>query len=141
MNARTTLAAALTASALAATAALAVVPAAATTNTTVHTLKFRSVGIREHNFGHTGGVSVDVDSVAGKTLAYDMVDFTSDTTGDVVLALNHGFIYAKLVFSSDGKLTGKVTGGSTRYAGVTGTVSGHPATNQTDTIVTVKYHH
>ena len=138
MKVRTSVALAGSAAALA-TAGLLAGPALASSASATHTLQFSTHSIAMHNFGKTGGVSLDKDTHAGKVVAYDMLDYVSANGADVSLGLPHGFLYAHVTFSKTGAITGKVTGGTGAYKGDTGTVKGQAG--KSGATVTVKYHH
>jgi hypothetical protein len=138
MNARTSVAAVTMAAALATGGCLLALPASASSAS--HTLKFTVVTKSQTSLGKHGGVSYDKDiNAANKVIGNDLVTFEGTNAGDVALGLNGGFIYAHLVFAKSGSLTGKITGGSGKYAGAGGSVAGS-ATSKTKTQVTLTYH-
>jgi hypothetical protein len=136
MKVRTSLALAGSAAALA-TAGLLAGPALASSAAPAHTLHFNTHTITMHNFGKTGGVTLDKDTHAGKVVAYDMVDYVSANGADVSLGLPDGFLYAHITFSKKGGITGKVTGGTAAYKGATGSVKGQ--SGKSGATVTVTY--
>lgn len=104
-----------------------------------HTLTFDSVTKSQSHLGKTAGVSFDKDlNTAHKVIGYDVLTWEGQSHADVALALKDGFIYAHLAFTKTGAVTGKLTGGSGKYAGATGTVKG-TSVSKTKTEVTVTY--
>ena len=141
MKIRTTLALTASAAALAGAGLLAV-PATAD-SAAMHTLHFRTTTIAQRMVNASFSAGVDRDNAVGgqhRFVAYDALTFRSASTADVALARPRGFIYAHLAFGKDGKFTGTVTGGTGRYAGSSGTVTGVPVSAK-HSVVTVKYHH
>jgi hypothetical protein len=107
---------------------------------TVHTIRFTGTTLRQHAFGSSGRVTVDTDVQDHKVFTYDIATATGTNTVDMAIALNDGFLYAHIVFGQHGDLTGTVTGGSGKFAGVTGTISGKPGPTSAQSAVTVRYH-
>ena len=141
MKIRMSLALAGSAAALA-TAGLLAGPALASSASATHTLRFTTHTITQHSVGKNGGVELDKDTHGGKIVAYDMIDFVSSNGGDVSLGLPGGFLYGHLTFNTKtGATTGKVTGGSGRYKGDTGSIKGKPVGKSGSSNVTVTYHH
>jgi hypothetical protein len=137
MKARTSIATVGAAAALVAGGGLLALPASASGAS--HTLHFTAVTKSQASFGATGGASFDHDvNAANKVIGYDVVSFGAGSSGNVALAIKGGFIYAHLVFAKSGSVTGKVTGGTEKYAHATGTVTGQPV-SKSKTKVTVTY--
>jgi hypothetical protein len=129
MKARTSLATVGVAAALATGGCLLALPASA--SGTTHTLKFTAVTQSQAAFGATGGASFDHDvNAANKVIGYDVVSFGHGNHGNVALALKAGFIYAHLTFAQSGDITGTLTGGTGKYAHVTGSVKGTQVTKK-----------
>ena len=126
-----------------ATAGLLAGPAlASSASATQPPLRFTTHTITQHSVGKNGGVELDKDTHGGKIVAYDMIDFVSSNGGDVSLGLPGGFLYGHLTFNTKtGATTGKVTGGSGRYKGDTGSIKGKPVGKSGSSNVTVTYHH
>lgn len=140
---------------IAATAAAALIgvgaymlPAAASTSTATHTLKFISVSKASVNFSKTTGAQQDTDvNSKGKVVGYDMLYFSiiSKTTAFISFTgdASGGFIYGTLLtnLKTGAVYDGKVTGGTGAFKGATGTVK---AVNLnaagTRTAVTITYH-
>lgn len=106
-----------------------VLPAAASTHATTHTLQLISVTKANVNFSNSTGAEQDTDvNSAGKVVGYDMLYFRPDTattyfvniTGDV----NGGMLYATGTINANGAFSnGKVTGGTGSFEGATGTIT------------------
>jgi hypothetical protein len=111
---------------------------------TVHTLKFNSIEIASHGLGKTSFASADVDKRKGKVIGYDSVTgkfnvHTHVANLSVALALKGGVINVSGSSAESGAFVGKVTGGSGKYKGIKGTVTGDQVNNKT-TAVVIKYH-
>ena len=138
MKVRTSLALAGSAAALA-TAGLLAGPALASSAAPAHTLHFNTHTITMHNFGKTGGVTLDKDTHAGKVVAYDMVDYVSANGVDVSLGLPDGFLYAHHHLQGKrGWHHGQGSpAGTATYKGATGSVKGQ--SGKSGATVTVTY--
>ena len=125
-----------------------VIPAAASAHTTSHTLKFISVTKKSAMFTKTTGGQQDTDvNAKGKIVGFDMLYFklTSPhgSAVNVTLDTKGGFLYGTFnVNFNTGKITnGKVTGGTGKFKGATGTIRAKNLnTAGTRTAVTVTYH-
>jgi hypothetical protein len=137
MNARLTIAAVGTATALVAGGVVLALPASA--GSASHTLRFTAVKQSQAHLSKQTSVASDHDMAGGKVIGYDVVTFAGRGTGDVAVGLNGGLLYGSLTFSKSGALTGKVTGGTGPYAGIAGTISGQTISNN-KTKVVVSYH-
>jgi hypothetical protein len=139
MKTRTSLAAVGVATVLAGGGALLALPAAASSAT--HTLTFIVHSQSQANFGKNGGATFDHDvNAKGTIIGYDVVSFGHGDHGNVAVALQHGFVYASLVFGKNGSITGKLAGGTGAWTGVTGTVKGTQVSKK-KTDVTITYSH
>jgi hypothetical protein len=144
MKLRTSLAAAGAAIALGTTGAL-VLPAVASAHSAATTLKFISVQKASVMFTKTSGGQQDTDvNAAGKTIGFDMLNFTavSATTANVNITgdFSGGFLYGTgtINFKTGAFSNGKVTGGTGAFAGATGTIK-TKAISKTKTAVTITY--
>jgi hypothetical protein len=136
MNARTSIVAGGAAAALITGSCLLALPASAGSAT--HTLKFTAHNVSNGSLGKKGGVAFDHDKHAGKLVGYDIVTFVGRTTGDAAVGLPGGLLLAHLTFTKSG-LTGTVIGGTGKYHGAKGNVSGQAVTKNA-TKVTITYH-
>jgi hypothetical protein len=121
-------------------------PAAASPGHPTHTLKFTSVALHGASFSRTSQGEADKAVVAGKIIGFDELYSVFDPktmtgTGRVALVTGSGFLYGTLRFG-DGDVThGKVTGGTGKFKGVTGTIVGTSLNKAgTRTAVTITYH-
>jgi len=133
-----------TAAALSGTAAF-LLPAAAGASTATHTLKFTSVQQATVRFSKTVGASQDKDVKNGTLMGYDMLRFvfnpkTNTASIGVALDTKDGFLYGVLRESGGAVTHGKVTGGTGKYAGATGTITARSNNAATRTAVTITYH-
>jgi hypothetical protein len=118
----------------------------AASSASTHTLTFTAIQTTSHNIGKTGFINAEKDVSHGKYLGNDIVTGTFNAAqgvakAHVALAIKGGFIYGSFTIDQQGTLShGKVTGGTGKYAGVTGTING-TAASQTREKVTVTYHH
>lgn len=121
--------------------------ASAQQQTTAHTLTFRSHQISSARAGSNGELEADRDLRNGRTIGYDAVschfDFaTSVAHCRVALGLVNGTMTGRFtVGGNNGTVRGTIVGGTGAYAGVTGTISGHPTSNPKNTTITLRYHH
>jgi len=106
-----------------------VLPAAASATSATHTLKFISVTKNSVMFTKATGGQQDTDvNAAGKTVGYDMIYFTATSATaaavNVTADTSGGFIYGTgtISFKTGAFSNGKVTGGTGRFAGATGTI-------------------
>jgi hypothetical protein len=138
---RTALVAAGSAAVLAAGGIAIAMPAAASNPS--HTLKFTAVRQKSVVFSPTtyGQSEKDVNA-AGKIVGLDMLygHFNVKQAGGVTFELSGGFITATLHLSA-GKAEGKITNGTGKYKGVTGTVVGKELNKAgTRAAITITYH-
>jgi hypothetical protein len=144
MKVRRSITAAAAAAALATTGALAL-PAAASTQSAAHTLKFISVTNKSVTFTKTTGGEQDTDvNRAGKTVGFDMLYFTatSPTSGALNLTVDAsgGFLYGTASIESGTVSNGEVTGGTGSFAGATGTFTARSLNKSgTRTLITITY--
>jgi hypothetical protein len=123
-------------------------PAVASTHTpATHTLKFTAVTTKQAGFTkNTGGQAEKDVNKKGKIVGFDEIYYSYDTTtktatGGVTLVTKGGFLYGTLIFGSGSTTKGTVTGGTGKFAGVTGTILGKDLNKAgTKTAVTIKYH-
>jgi len=137
---------------LAATAAVgtALVVGAATASaqqrTTTHTLTFRSHQISSTQVGKAVDVEAHRDIHKGKTIGYDAISCHFDFQANVAhcrvaLAFVNGTMAGRFSFGANtGAVHGAIVSGTGAYAGVTGTISGHPGSTPKDAIITLRYH-
>ena len=145
MKFRTSLAALGAAAVLGTTGAL-VITAAASAQSTTHTLKFTSVTQKSVMFTKTSGGQQDTDvNATGKTVGFDMLYFAqaSPTTGhiNVTVDTTGGLLYGTLTinFKTGVLSNGKVTGGIGAFSGATGTIAAknlNPAGTRTAVSIT-----
>lgn len=144
MKVRTSVAIAGTAG-LIATGAL-LLPAAASPSHATHTLKFTAVALRGTNFSKTSQGEADKDVVAGRIIGFDELysvfnPATMTGRGGVTLVTGSGFLYGTLRFGHGPVTHGRVTGGTGKFKGVTGTIVGTNLNKSgTRTAVTITYH-
>lgn len=138
--------------AVAATAAIGagafLVPAVASSNSVSHTLKFTAITQKSANFSRTSFGQDEIDrNKAGKIIGFDVINGTFDPStntakGRVALSTKGGILYGKLKFSNGPITHGRVTGGTGKFSGVTGTIYGKSLNKRgTRTAVTITYHH
>ena len=122
-------------------------PAAASAHSVTHTLKFIAVTQKVANFSKTATGKAETDfGQAGQLIGFDVlyVEFNPKTHtawGDVALDLGGGFLYGALTPTPGPVTHGKVTGGTGKFKGVTGTITGRNLNKSgTRTAVTITYH-
>jgi hypothetical protein len=119
-------------------------PAVASPANATHTLTFTAVTEKQAGFSKTtaGQQGKDVNS-KGKIIGFDLLYFHGNSpNGEVTLDTAGGFLYATLHFSNTSVSHGKITGGTGKFNGVTGTIVGKNLNSKgTRTAVTVTYHH
>jgi hypothetical protein len=109
-----------------------------------HTLTFKSKTLVEKDFPNNRFVDADKDVAGGKIIGTDVLRGkfnVKDKTAKarVAAAFSGGFIYATFNIEGQGVISGgKVTGGTGKYAGVTGTITGHSISNNVEK-VTITY--
>lgn len=127
-----------------ATVAGAVSLSAAAPASTEHTLHFKASQVADHISGFYD-IAADVDKENGKVVGYDTTDChmevqTKTAHCEVTLARPEGTMRGTINLDlNTGLATGKVSGGTRAYRGVTGTISGKAA-SQNATAVTIRYH-
>jgi hypothetical protein len=106
-----------------------------------HTIKLISTQTAAHQFSKSSGVSAGTDRHKGKVIGYDVLSISgSRIVGS--FATRGGVIHFRIPFSKTKTLHGRVTGGSGRFAGVSGTIAATPLNKaQTRTAVKIVYHH
>lgn len=145
MKVRTSIAAVGTAALLGGTGAF-LVPAAASAHSVTHTLKFTAVQQKSASFSRTIAFAADDVNKAGKIIGFDViyVEFNPKThtaSGGLTLDTNGGFLYGTLEFTNSPVTHGRVTGGTGRFKGATGTITGKDLNKSgTRTAVTITYH-
>jgi hypothetical protein len=102
-------------------------PAVANGSTTTHTLRFTAVQERAANFSHSSFGEQDRDMRHGKIIGFDVINGRLNTTthrahGWVSLSTRGGMLRGTLRFSNGPITRGRVTGGTGRFAGATGTI-------------------
>jgi hypothetical protein len=111
-----------------------------------HVMRFVSISGPSRNVGKFGFIASDKDKRAGKVVGYDSLSGTYNPKNGVVnlnvaVALNGGLITVHLAQKGDQtSATGKITGGSGKYAGIKGTIRTHsPSSNSKKTFVVLDY--
>ena len=113
-----------------------VLPAVANAHNASTTLKFTATEIKDVSFttNSYGYQETDTDST-GATIGFDDVYFTNQTccsaSANVAFDINGGLLYGRFATNGGTTFSGKVTGGSGAFKGVTGTITG--TTNGTNT--------
>ena len=110
----------------------------------VHTWKFAAIQTASHGFGKFTFGGTDKDRKKGKLVGYDTISGKFNTSTHVVeidfaLSRKGGLMFGNVTGSEAGTYTGAVTGGTGRYKGATGTVTGHDTQNNKKTLLTVKW--
>lgn len=114
------------------------------TSSTAHTMRFISTQIKDV-MANDVDVATDRNSWKGKTVGYDVTSCTIDlqthvATCKVALARAAGLLYANANVNLDtGRGSGKITGGSGGFHGVTGTVTVAPGPSQDSNKITINY--
>lgn len=125
------------------------IPAAgnSTAATTTHTIKFTAVAQKQANLSKTSFAQDEVDrNKAGKIIGFDVIygsfnPKTNTATGRVALSTQGGILYGSLHFTNGPVTTGRVTGGTGKFRGVTGTIYGKSINKAgTRTAVVITYH-
>jgi hypothetical protein len=141
MKLRTTLAAAGVAAVLATTGALAL-PAVASAHSASTTLTFIAVNKARVSFTKTQFGSQDTDTnTAGKIIGFDELYITAPSgAANVTLDTSGGMLYGTgtINLKNGAFSNGKVTGGTGKFAGATGTIKAKTISN-TKTAVTITY--
>jgi hypothetical protein len=144
MKIRTSIIAAGAAVALGTTGAL-VLPAVASAHSASTTLKFVSVQKAQVTFSKTTFGQQDTDlNATGKTIGFDELYFAatsaSTAAANVTGDFSGGLLYGTFTvnFKTGAITNGKVTGGTGKFAGATGTITAKPISS-TKTAVTITY--
>jgi hypothetical protein len=115
--------------------------AGATSVVTKHTINLVSVQIASHQFSRSTAAQADVDRHRGKVIGYDVLSEKFTSTGGVIRGSyappGGGNLYFEIPVSNAKTLHGKVTGGSGRFAGASGTIAATPL-NKAGTKTAVK---
>jgi hypothetical protein len=120
--------------------------ASAHQRTTTHTLTFRAHQISSAQVGSNGDLEAHRDVRNGHTIGYDAIschfDFQTKTAHcRVALALVNGTMAGRFTLDANsGAVQGTIVSGTGAYAGVTGSISGHPGSTAKDAIITLRYH-
>jgi hypothetical protein len=99
-------------------------------NATTHTITFTAITEKQATIGSSTFVESEVDrNKAGNIIGVDVINGTfnstmSSMTGRVALSTKGGMLYGKLAFPTPASTRGKVTGGTGKFKGSTGTISG-----------------
>jgi hypothetical protein len=124
-------------------AAINVAPASASSKS--HTLSFTARQLHSVQ-SNTALEQADRDLVAAKTIGFDVTscrfDFAAHVAHcDVAVARAHGMLYAHVTVDADNTVShGRVTGGTRRYQGATGTVSSATGSRPSDVKITIIWH-
>lgn len=108
------------------------------------TLKFVAVQTAQHTFHNGTFVGTDTDMSGGHKLGMDTIDCVPSSTGktadcEVAGSFKQGQIYGTFTLNfKDGSLAGKVTGGTRKFTGATGTITGQ-AVSDTKEKVSISY--
>ena len=121
------------------------VPALASTQVITHTLRFTSLSERSVNFSQSTGGQQNRDvNALGKVIGFDELYMafnlkTGAGRGNVAVVTKGGILYGVLTLTQT-SITGKVTGGTGKFAGARGTIAAHNLNSQgTKTAVTIRY--
>jgi hypothetical protein len=122
--------------------------AIAATSSHAHTLSFTSKQTSATTQFGAHFVNADRDVRGGHVIGDDVlsgkVTYTKKVhsiTGSIAIALDGGEIYARITGNPDtNKLAGKLIGGTGKYNGISGTVSGKPVGKDGAEHLVVKYH-
>jgi hypothetical protein len=127
--------------------ATAFTAALAEASSTSHTLRFTSIETAQKVLPKSHFAATDRDVVKGKTIGYDVVSGVAPSNSaslviDIAASVPGGMIYGHCRQSlKTGALTGKVTGGTGKFRGASGTITGHPTGKHGQaTAVVVTYH-
>jgi hypothetical protein len=111
----------------------------------VHTWKFVAIQTGSHSLGKFTFAGTDKDRTKGKVVGFDTITGrfhvrTRTVDIDFALARKGGLMFGHVVGTEAGEFTGTVRGGTGRYKGATGTVTGHNAPqNDKKTFLTVRW--
>jgi hypothetical protein len=139
--------AAVGAAALLAGGGASLVPAAASAHSVARTLKFTAVTQKAASFSRAAAGEAENDiNKAGKIIGFDVIYIafspkTHTASGGVTLDTSGGFLYGTLKFTNGPVTHGRVTGGTGRFNGAAGTITGKDLNKSgTRTAVTITYH-
>jgi len=96
------------------------------------------VAAQAHNYNKVQGLEYDRDLQGRKLIGENIVDFVTATTSDVSVALRGGFLDGHFTIGATGRISGRITGGSGRFAGDTGTIGGEATPTVAHVVLT--YH-
>jgi hypothetical protein len=111
-----------------------------------HVLRFFSITKRTLALSKTSVAQQETDvNKRGKVIGFDDLNLTFNPktgrgSGNFAFDTRGGFIYGALHLSSSAA-TGRVTGGTGKFGGITGTIVAIPNKAGTRTAVTITYHH
>jgi hypothetical protein len=110
-----------------------------------HTIKLVATQTASHSSSQSSATEADTDRHHGKVIGYDVLSFkfTSNNSGLILgsFATQGGVLNFRLPITNTRTLHGKVTGGSGRFAGVSGTIAATQLNNAgTKTAVTIVWH-
>ncbi|HEY2299221.1 MAG TPA: hypothetical protein VGH43_15920 [Jatrophihabitans sp.] len=111
---------------------------------TNHTIRLIATQTASHNFSRSSGVEADTDRHNGKVIGYDVLSFIGTGGGKLLgsFATRGGVINFRIPLTKTKTLHGKVTGGSGRFSGVSGTIAATPLNKaNTRTAVKIVWHH
>jgi hypothetical protein len=123
--------------------------AGASSTVTNHTIKLVSIQIASHQPSRSTAAQADVDRHRGKVIGYDVLSEKFTSKGGVIQGSyappGGGNLYFEIPLYPSGPdkvLHGKVTGGSGRFAGASGTIAATPLNKAgTRTAVKIVWHH
>jgi hypothetical protein len=94
-----------------------------------HTIRFKSVTLKQHNFSKTSFGETGKDVRHGTIVGFDTINGkfhpkTRSANGAVAFSTKGGMLIGKLTFSNGPITTGRVTGGTGKFKNATGTIKG-----------------
>ena len=110
-----------------------------------HTMKFVAVSDRSHQAGRNGFMQTEIDRSHGHFVGYDVVSGMFDRQTQsakiyVAVARKGGLLFLRVRTTSQTTYVGRVTGGSGKFHGATGSLTAHNAPhNDNKTYVTIHY--
>ncbi len=121
-----------------------VIPAVASASSTTHTMKFTAVALKQAQFSRTTFGQTEKDVRNGKIIGFDVINgrfnpATNSMRGNVALSMKGGILYGALRFSNGPVTRGRITGGTGKFAGATGTIYGKSNSTGNRTAVVVHY--
>lgn len=121
--------------------------ATAAPTTTNHTIKLVATQIASHQFSRSTASEADVDRHLGKVIGYNVLSEKFSSTGGVIAGSyappGGGNLYFEIntPIPITKTLHGKVTGGSGKFAGASGTITATELNKTgTKTAVTIRWH-